>query len=225
MALILDLALQDTGAGYTWTDASASANHGTSAVLAPDDVAVGGPGGVLTRAVDGKLVEDFGDAIALGSEISFAASDEFHLSFFGKRNDTTQFDIFSYDSLVISLVYFTSSSHSIRLADQSSGGGQRATGVDTTAWHHYGFNGQADGTVDVWVDGSLSGPLASSRVDVFAMEYIKCLSNGYGCGMRVYDTVLAEADIISDAARGGISPAAGGGQKSKWNKLRLIGAI
>lgn len=201
---------QDNNVSYLVDDVSASNNDGFLGGNASYYYSfLGGPGGTLTRALQGSLLVVEGDFVTLTSPITIINGVGGTVEFFAKVPSSGTYGIIGdgvFDGY--SGIYFLDSVlHVVDLVNTDAVSTTIPTG---STWHHYAVTFNVDSSATVFVDGVSCGFSTGAFEDNFALNYIGIYQNigSYAgnpfCGVRIYDTIRTQPQILTDAQIGGI---------------------
>ncbi len=207
---------QDNVATTAVDDVSASNNNG---FFASHDSSfysfLGGPGGTLTRAFQGSTLQSSGDVVTIPTPITIVNGVGGTVEFFAKVPSLGTYGIIGegvFDGY--GGIYFSNSV--LHVSDIVNTDAASTTIPTGSTWHHYAVTFNVDSSATVFVDGVSYGFSTGAFEDNFALNYIGIYQNlgSYAgnpfCGVRIYDTIRTQPQILTDAQIGGIGNTATG---------------
>jgi hypothetical protein len=207
MALILHHPMQDRAANSIVVNAASPGDDSSLTSVNSEDISTDtGPGGQLPRAFNATILTSIPDMIALFEDgFSIAANAEAHMSIHLKRDDEGSFHAFAASaSENQSEVYFLDSNGELAIRDDSEIIITLDPEVSGMDWHHYAFNFNANGSVDLYVDGIFNGSFSGNRLDSLNISRLLLDAvaarpfQGLAAGFRYYNNKLTAPQILAD---------------------------
>lgn len=207
---------QDNVATTVVDDVSVSNNNG---FFASHDSSfysfLGGPGGTLTRAFQGSTLESSGDFVTIPTPITIISGVGGTVEFFAKVPSSGTYGIIGEDVFDgYGGIYFSDSA--LHVADIVSTDVVSVTIPTGGAWHHYAVTLNVDSSATVFVDAVSYGFLTGAFENNFTLNRLGIYTNigsyigNPFCGVRVYDTIRTQPQILTDAQIGGLGNTATG---------------